>query len=578
MEEGCRRTMSRDLLSDGSADQGEARVLVHHDGHGDGSSPSSQMDYDLEEAAPLQDQEAPTHVQGPLGQGSESEGGVVIGQEASSAPEYFVQQAGGVGQVADAHEHDQGVPVQRCEGRELPQPQQDRCREESHEHDQGVPVGRGAGQGPSQPQQGSCHEESRQGEQVQRNEDAGDDRDEQHHGGSPGARGEGQGLMVNARDHDGAVLDEVNDGNGHAGPWEKETEHGEGQECVREGDASSASGDPLSSRLGERRETNQQGGPETAGKEESDKEDDHVMLMAWDSDIPPWRRTYTVRDRWLKRGNDEGWRRRRYRDRKGQHWRGSSPPSRTKGKGKAKSNKAAKAKPKARPFTIWSASGRKDWPDEECEGEGEEDGDNEVVEVEDESEQASASTPGPRPDAEPCTVENAMHLWREFLDMEDEGELGYPSWALDRVRDTIEDWPAEDVSVLLAAHQQFLSLVMAQVAEIAQRRISRAREESRNRRPDGDATSLMQASRTVQAAEAEISTYGLELQFLTDEFSAMDENRARVRSSLIRGLLAKRYGCASGRLAMGARAMALEAAVVAFDDENSAVESEVPET
>ena len=45
----------------------------------------------------------------------------------------------------------------------------------------------------------------------------------------------------------------------------------------------------------------------------------------------------------------------------------------------------------------------------------------------------------------------------------------------------------------------------------------------------------------------------------------------------MRGLLAKRYGCAAGRLAMGARAMALEAAVVAYDDENSAVESECPE-
>ena len=216
-----------------------------------------------------------------------------------------------------------------------------------------------------------------------------------------------------------------------------------------------------------------------------------------------------------------------------------------------------------------------EWPVEECE---EENPEEVVVEVDDEAEQEHASSSGPRPDAEPFTMENAMHLWREFLDMEDEGELGYPSWALDRVRDTIEEWPAEDVSTLLAAHQQFLSLVMAQVAEIAQRRIARAREEANSRRTDNDDSSLMQASRMVATADDGISTYGLELQFLTDEFSAMGVDQARVRSSLLRGLLAKRYGCASGRLAMGMRAMALEAAVVAFDDASSAVESEMPES
>ena len=151
--------------------------------------------------------------------------------------------------------------------------------------------------------------------------------------------------------------------------------------------------------------------------------------------------------------------------------------------------------------------------------------------------------------------------------------MGYPVWALDRVRDTIADWPAADVSVLLAAHQQFLGLVMAQVAEIAQQRIARARDEENERRSEGDDTSLMQAS----PAEGGISTYGLELQFLTDEFAAMTADVARVRSSLLRGLLAKRYGCSAGRLAMRPRAMALEAAVVAYDDENSAVESECPE-
>ena len=118
---------------------------------------------------------------------------------------------------------------------------------------------------------------------------------------------------------------------------------------------------------------------------------------------------------------------------------------------------------------------------------------------------------------------------------------------------------------------------MAQVAEIAQQRIAAAREETRRRRPEEDESSLMQASMKAKVVEDGISTFGLELQFLTDELSAMTEEKARVRSALLRGLLARRYGCGSGRLAMGARAMALEAAAVAFDDSSSAVESEVPE-
>ena len=311
-------------------------------------------------------------------------------------------------------------------------------------------------------------------------------------------------------------------------------------------------------------------------EDELPSDTDDVVLMAWDTGIPPWRRTYTNRDRWLKRGNDEGWHRRRHREWKGDHWRGSSPSkNRAKGKGKDKSSRTAAAKPKARPYSIWTSSGRREMRDDDCEMENEE---AEVVDVEVEEETPGRSAPGPRPDQEPFTVENAMHLWREFLDMGEEEGLGYPEWALDRVRDTIEDWNAEDVSTLLAAHQQFLGLVMAQVAEIAQRRIARARQENRAPRPDQDDSSLMQASQVVKSVEGGISTYGLELQFLTDEFAGMEVERARVRSSLLRGLLAKRYGCASGRLSMGTRAMALEAAAVAFDDGSSEMESEVPET
>ena len=49
----------------------------------------------------------------------------------------------------------------------------------------------------------------------------------------------------------------------------------------------------------------------------------------------------------------------------------------------------------------------------------------------------------------------------------------------------------------------------------------------------------MQASLKAKVAEGGISTFGLELQFLTDELSAMTEERARVRSALLRGLLSR---------------------------------------
>ena len=75
---------------------------------------------------------------------------------------------------------------------------------------------------------------------------------------------------------------------------------------------------------------------------------------------------------------------------------------------------------------------------------------------------------------------------------------------------------------------------MVQVEEMAQQRIARAREEGSGGRAERDESSLMQASMTTKPAEAGISTYGLELQFLTNKFSALDVATARVRSSLLR--------------------------------------------
>ena len=153
-------------------------------------------------------------------------------------------------------------------------------------------------------------------------------------------------------------------------------------------------------------------------RQNSGQDEDCVVLMAWGSGIPPWRRTYTAGDRWLKQNNDEGWHRRRQREWKREHWRGSSP-SRSKGKGKKrdKADKKAGPKAKARPYSVWSASGRKEMQAETVEEEDE----DEAVEVENESGCPASSASGPRPDQEPFTAQNAMHLWREFLDMEDEG-------------------------------------------------------------------------------------------------------------------------------------------------------------
>ena len=96
------------------------------------------------------------------------------------------------------------------------------------------------------------------------------------------------------------------------------------------------------------------------------------------------------------------------------------------------------------------------------------------------------------------------------------------------------------MSALLAAHQQFVGLIMAQIAEIIQRRINRVNRDEQQE--DGDHTNLMQASRFVKPADGGLSTYGLELQFLTDELSQLPVEKARVRSALFRGVLAKRYG------------------------------------
>ena len=125
---------------------------------------------------------------------------------------------------------------------------------------------------------------------------------------------------------------------------------------------------------------------------------------------------------------------------------------------------------------------------------------------------------------------------------------------------------------MLVAHQQLQSLESAQIAEILQARIEELRGGEEEAESGDEETALMQASAKVHHGDEGISTYGLDLQFLTDELSVLPKVRAQVRAELLRGLLSKRYGNHAGRCSMGARAEALEAAVVAYGDDTGELE------
>ena len=192
-----------------------------------------------------------------------------------------------------------------------------------------------------------------------------------------------------------------------------------------------------------------------------------------------------------------------------------------------------------------------------------------VEEEEKRNEQASAS--GNMPMKDEITLEGALSLWRDILDYEHEpNTLGYPQYDVrDRVANTSIEWTGPEITTMLVAHQQLQSLESAQIAEILQARIEELRgQENRDAEEEGDDNSMMQSSARVHYSDDGISTYGLELQFLTGELAALPKVRAQVRAEVLRGLLSKRYGRHAGRGCMGQRAASLEAALVAYGDQD----------
>ena len=275
-----------------------------------------------------------------------------------------------------------------------------------------------------------------------------------------------------------------------------------------------------------------------------------------------------VEDRWLCPSGRDDDHRMRYRGDGKKRWRDPLPPS-GKGRGKkGRSGGKASEKGEQHPHTR-NAKGRTQQRQQQWE---EEDG-QEIVEVEAEDEQEPSSGSHTRrlPDPGPFTTVRALAMWRVFMDSEEDDELGYPQFVRNRVRDAVEEWRIDKVSTLLLAHQQLQSLESAPFAEILQARIEAIRAEDREQQQDEDSSALMQASAKVRSSKDGISTFGLDLEFLTDELSSRKTIRAKVRAELLRGLLSKRDGRHAGRASMGSRAASLEAAVVAFgyqgDDE-----------
>ena len=292
---------------------------------------------------------------------------------------------------------------------------------------------------------------------------------------------------------------------------------------------------------------------------------DHTSLMAYATHLPPWRRKANPRDRWLVPSGG-GWEhRRRYKEDK-KRWREPSPPQQPKSKGKGRKGKTQKTSETRRltPFNAWNSKRR---PQASCHAPAPEE-ELEVVAVEDDSrevEQPSAGNSAQQPQQEELSLTDALALWRDILDYEHEpNTLGYPQYVRDRVANTSGEWTGPEVTTMLVAHQQLQSLESAQIAEILQARIEELRGEEGGEDEGEDESAMMQSSAKVHHRDEGISTYGLDLQFLTDELGALPKVRAQVRAELRRGLLSKRYGNHAGRCSMGQRAAALEAAVSAY--------------
>ena len=181
-------------------------------------------------------------------------------------------------------------------------------------------------------------------------------------------------------------------------------------------------------------------------------------------------------------------------------------------------------------------------------------------------------------EADALSHDGALALWMQILELGPEpNNYGLPQYQVDNLVATMEDLDATDVATLLSAYGHVQGLCQAQVATAANARLQRLREESAARTsaaveaPDHEEeeeeaewTSMMQAATAFHTVQGGLSTFAINLQSMTDQFSEMSRPRQVVRSGLLRGKLAARYGTGAGRKSMGSRAESVEALMGAF--------------
>ena len=239
-------------------------------------------------------------------------------------------------------------------------------------------------------------------------------------------------------------------------------------------------------------------------------EKDVVSLMAWDT--PPWKHPRSNRDRWLRK-DDESHRRRVQQ---------------------VLGRKAAR-----RPVPGATSTAR---------------GSTNVVTV----------------DADALSHDDALHLWMQILELRDMGaepnNYGLPQYHVDNLAATLEDLDASDLTTLLSAYGRVQGICQAQVATAANARLQRLKKQSAalstRRAVDGapggqdeeeedEWTSMVQTATALHTVQGGLSTFAIHLQTMTDQFSEMARPRQVIRSALLRGRLAGRYGTGTGRRSMG---------------------------
>ena len=75
---------------------------------------------------------------------------------------------------------------------------------------------------------------------------------------------------------------------------------------------------------------------------------------------------------------------------------------------------------------------------------------------------------------------------------------------------------------------------------------------------------MMQRASALHTVQGGLSTFAINLQLMTDQFSEVARPRQIMRSGLLRGRLAGRYGTGAGRSSMGSCAESVEALMGAF--------------